>query len=50
MEDWITVETDLFEHKQVKPHFINPCRFGEDFCHLAEEGSVAPYERWLHVL
>ena len=31
MEDWITVETDLFEHKQVKPHFINPCCFGEDF-------------------
>lgn len=27
----ITVETDLFEHKQVKPHFINPCCFGEDF-------------------
>ena len=26
-----TVETDLFEHRQVKPHFINDCCFGEDF-------------------
>jgi hypothetical protein len=39
VEDWvpdaanesITVETDLSEHREVKPHFINPCRFGEDF-------------------
>ena len=30
--DWsITVETDLFEHREVRPHFINPCCFGEDF-------------------
>lgn len=27
----ITVETDLFEHRKAKPHFINPCCFGEDF-------------------
>jgi hypothetical protein len=27
----ITVETDLFEHREVKPHFINPGCFGEDF-------------------
>jgi hypothetical protein len=27
----ITVETDLFEHLETKPHFINPCCFGEDF-------------------
>jgi hypothetical protein len=27
----IIVETDLFEHREVKPHFINPCCFGEDF-------------------
>jgi hypothetical protein len=27
----MTVETDLFEHREVKPHFINPCCFGEDF-------------------
>ena len=31
MGDRITVETDLFEHREVKPHFINPCCFGEDF-------------------
>ena len=31
MQDSITVVTDLFEHRQVKPHFINPCCFGEDF-------------------
>jgi hypothetical protein len=31
MRDEITLETDLFEHRQVKPHFINPCCFGEDF-------------------
>lgn len=27
----ILVETDMFEHREVKPHFINPCCFGEDF-------------------
>lgn len=26
----ITIETDAFEHREVKPHFINPCCFGED--------------------
>lgn len=31
MDHSITVETDMFEHKEVKPHFINPCCFGEDF-------------------
>jgi hypothetical protein len=31
MDDSITVETDLFEHGEVGPHFINPCCFGEDF-------------------
>jgi hypothetical protein len=31
MQDAITIETDLFEHREVKPHFINPCCFGEDF-------------------
>jgi hypothetical protein len=29
--DSMMVETDLFEHRSVKPHFINPCCFGEDF-------------------
>jgi hypothetical protein len=27
----ITVETDMFEHSEVQPHFINPHCFGEDF-------------------
>jgi len=31
MDDSITIETDMFEHREVKPHFINPCCFGEDF-------------------
>jgi hypothetical protein len=31
MRDDIMIETDLFEHRKVKPHFINPCCFGEDF-------------------
>jgi hypothetical protein len=31
MDSLITVETDLFEHQEVKSHFINPCCFGEDF-------------------
>ena len=31
MDERIMVETDLFEHREVKPHFINPCCFGEDF-------------------
>jgi hypothetical protein len=30
MEDQITIESDRFEHREVKPHFINPCCFGED--------------------
>jgi len=29
--DSIVIETDIFEHREVKPHFINPCCFGEDF-------------------
>ena len=29
--DSMAIETDLFEHREVKPHFINPCCFGEDF-------------------
>ena len=31
MRESIRVVTDLFEHRDVKPHFINPCCFGEDF-------------------
>ncbi|HWI59898.1 MAG TPA: hypothetical protein VNZ22_21895 [Bacillota bacterium] len=30
-QDIATVETDLFNHREVKPHFINECCFGEDF-------------------
>jgi hypothetical protein len=26
----ILIETDAFEHREVKPHFINSCCFGED--------------------
>ena len=29
----VIVETDLFEHSEVQPHFINDCCFGEDFAH-----------------
>ena len=32
------IETDLFEHREVKPHFINPCCFGEDFARWLREG------------
>ena len=31
MNGQITIVTDLFERKNVKPHFINPRCFGEDF-------------------
>jgi hypothetical protein len=42
MRDTLTIETDLFEHKEMKPHFINPCCFGEDFAiWLVDEGWVA---------
>jgi hypothetical protein len=31
LEDDLHIETDLFDHREVKPHFINDCCFGEDF-------------------
>jgi hypothetical protein len=37
-EGSIMVETDLFEHREVKPHFINPCCFGEDFAAWLRRG------------
>lgn len=37
MDEPITIETDLFEHREVKPHFINPCCFGEDFAGWLKE-------------
>lgn len=30
LQDALTIETDLFEHREVQPHFINDCCFGED--------------------
>ncbi|MFI4973556.1 MAG: hypothetical protein ACHP84_03340 [Caulobacterales bacterium] len=41
MRDAITIETDLFEHRTVQPHFINPCCFGEDFA-LWLRAELAP--------
>jgi len=41
MDETITVETDQFEHREVKPHFINPCCFGEDFAALLKE-KISP--------
>ena len=41
MRDAITIETDLFEHRDVKPHFINPCCFGEDFA-VWLRGELSP--------
>lgn len=40
----IFLETDLFEHREVKPHFINPCCFGEDFAAWLKE-QVEPLSR-----
>jgi len=41
-DDSIMVETDLFEHREVKPHFINPCCFGEDFAAWAKQELSRP--------
>jgi hypothetical protein len=38
MSSSITVETDLFEHREVRAHFINPCCFGEDFAAWLKRG------------
>lgn len=37
MDDSIAIETDMFDHREVKPHFINPCCFGEDFAGWLKE-------------
>jgi hypothetical protein len=43
MKDSMIIETDLFEQRQVKPNFANPCCFGEDFAHwLRQELSHFP--------
>ena len=31
MDVFIAVETEMFNHREVRSHFINPCCFGEDF-------------------
>lgn len=43
MNKTITVETDLFEHKEVQPDFINPCCFGEDFAFWLKQ-QVSPLQ------
>jgi hypothetical protein len=43
MDETITVETDQFEHREVKPHFINPCCFGEDFAGWLKE-EISPLQ------
>jgi hypothetical protein len=42
MRDAITVETDRFEHREGKPHFINPCCFGEDFAAWLKQELSTP--------
>jgi len=43
MSDSITIETDIFEHREVRLHFINPCCFGEDLAEwLKQELSRFP--------
>ena len=37
MDSLITVRTELFNYREVKPHFINPCCFGEDFASWLKE-------------
>jgi len=39
----IAVETDMFEHREVRPNFINPCCFGEDFAAWLKE-QVSPLQ------
>jgi hypothetical protein len=37
----LTVETGVFNHTDVKPDFINPCCFGEDFAAWLRQQIVA---------
>jgi hypothetical protein len=41
VQDDITIESDAFEHRVVKPHFINPCCFGEDLAAWLREQLAA---------
>jgi hypothetical protein len=43
MDALITVQTELFNYREVKPHFINPCCFGEDFASWLNE-RISPGE------
>jgi hypothetical protein len=43
MDLLITVQTELFNYREAKPHFINPCCFGEDFA-LWLKKKVSPLE------
>lgn len=36
MDDSIAIKTDLFEHREVKPYFINPCLLWRGFRALDE--------------
>jgi hypothetical protein len=38
----IEIETDLFEHRAVKPDSINPCSFGQDFAAWLQERLGSP--------
>jgi hypothetical protein len=49
MNDELTIETERFEHREVKPHFINPCCFGEDFAAWLRERLAPLRERGFEV-
>jgi len=40
VRDQIAIESNLFEHREVKPHFINRCCFGEDLATWLKERLV----------
>jgi hypothetical protein len=48
MEDSIEIETDAFEHREVKPHFINPCCFGEDLATWVRHQLSSLSQRGFH--
>jgi hypothetical protein len=45
MDDSIAIKTDLFEHREVKPHFINPCCFGKDFALWLKQKLISLEDR-----
>ena len=38
--DPILIETEIFNYREVKPHFINECCFGEDFAAWLREELI----------